>query len=128
MKLGFILDPQPPASRRQEAQLRAKSRSTSLIPQWQQSREGLGKREQQARRPWVGSGQHIQGRPGGFQKQGRDMTQFRSFKGLLATGWGRIAGARVGAGEPRGGQHGVQGRAGGAWGQKCGRGGKRQMD
>lgn len=43
-----------------------------------------------------------QSSPGGFQKQGRDMTQFRPFKGLLAAGWGRITGARVGAGEPGG--------------------------
>lgn len=38
------------------------------------------------------------------------MTQFRSFKGLLAAGWGRRAGARVGAGEPGAGQHGARGR------------------
>lgn len=49
------------------------------------------------------------------QKQGRDMTQFRSFKGLLAAGWGRIAGAMVGAGDPGEGWHSVWGRTGAVW-------------
>lgn len=149
MKLGFILDPQPPSLKaagdptgdkiekriadptvaavpgRSPEEGTANTEALGWIwPAHPGQEGGQGRRKADSTASGQGGVRHRAERvttglgfdskhpssPGGFQKQGRDVTQFRSFKGLLAAGWGRRAGARVGAGEPGAGQHSVRGR------------------